>query len=55
MPKTDSVEVDLPPHVAEDIDRAVDRGHYDDRESAVGDAVRGFFGGYESSASSSPS
>lgn len=51
----DSVEIELPDHVAEDIDSRVERGFYPDREAAAEDAVRGFFGGYDSSASSRPS
>lgn len=43
----ESVTLELREHVLDDVDEAVERGHYDDREHALTDAVQGFFGGYQ--------
>lgn len=43
-----TVEVDVPEHAIEDVDRAVEAGFYSSREDALRDAALGFFGGYDS-------
>lgn len=45
---TKTVQLDVPDRAIADVDEAVEGGFYDDRESALQDAVLGFFGGYDS-------